>query len=108
MHVIHYNIRQIRLINNLTQEYVATEIGVSKEWYNKMENGNAKLNLDHLFDIAKVLNVKPELFFTFNSIQLLADKTQEIGLVTANQHVTVDKEVFLRLITAIERLNQAR
>jgi len=38
------NIRTIRLIKNLTQEYIADRNGISSKWLGKTEKGNEKAN----------------------------------------------------------------
>jgi len=50
-------IRQLRNDKNLTQEFVAEQIGCSQSHYAKLENGKVKLNLATIHKIASVLEV---------------------------------------------------
>ncbi len=50
-------IRQLRNDKNLTQEFVAQQIGCSQSHYAKLENGKVKLNLVTINKIASVLEV---------------------------------------------------
>jgi len=50
-------IRQLRNDKNLTQEFVAEQIGCSQSHYAKVENGKVKLNLVTINKIASVLEV---------------------------------------------------
>ena len=50
-------IRQLRNDKNLTQEFVAEQIGCSQSHYAKLENGKVKLNLVTINKIASVLEV---------------------------------------------------
>jgi transcriptional regulator with XRE-family HTH domain len=104
MNAIHYNIRQIRLIRNFTQEYVASEIRVSTEWYNKMENGKAKINTDQLERLAKVLQVNPENFYTFTSSKVL-DHLDQKGLTLGNDLQPIaDRDLIEKLVLALQNL----
>ena len=51
------NIKNIRELKNFSQEYVATEIGLSQPQYSKIENGTAIPKIDRLQRIADVLEV---------------------------------------------------
>lgn len=50
-------IRALRSANNLTQEYVADQIGISRQKYARIESGANSITLDILSKIAKVLGV---------------------------------------------------
>ena len=52
---IHDNIRAIRVLKNLSQEYVADSMGVSQSAYGKLERGETQVTWDKLCRIAKVL-----------------------------------------------------
>ncbi len=62
MHNIAYvlqNIRKLRESRRLTQEYVGFRLGVGQNAYSKLELGNTKITINHLLEIAHVLNVEP-------------------------------------------------
>jgi transcriptional regulator with XRE-family HTH domain len=65
------SIRKIREYKNLTQEYVASEIGVSRKWYSQLENDGQEIKQERLEKIAKVLDVSIEDIVNFNSKQFL-------------------------------------
>lgn len=51
-----YNIKQLRLDKNYTQDYVAAKLKISQNAYSKIELGYSKLTLDRLIEIACVLD----------------------------------------------------
>lgn len=51
-------IRQVRNDKNLSQEFVAEQIGCSQSHYAKLENGKVKLNIEILQKIATVFKVR--------------------------------------------------
>ncbi len=50
-------IRQIRNDKNLTQEFVAEQIGCSQSHYAKLENGKVKLSIEILQKISTVFKL---------------------------------------------------
>ena len=52
-------LKQQRLSHSLSQEELASKIGISFQQIQKYEKGNTGLLLDRLFDLAKALNFKP-------------------------------------------------
>ena len=56
---IHDNIRAIRVLKNLSQEYVADSMGVSQSAYGKLERGETQVTWDKLQRIAVVLETTP-------------------------------------------------
>lgn len=53
------NIRKIRRSRDLTQEYMAFEMGISQKAYSDIENSKVKINLDILTKISDILEIKP-------------------------------------------------
>lgn len=55
-------LKEIRLKNNYTQEYVASELGITQKAYSKLENGQTCLSQDKIMKLVKVYNVSPDYF----------------------------------------------
>jgi transcriptional regulator with XRE-family HTH domain len=51
------NIRKLRERDYISQEYIASKMGLSQNAYSKIELGQTKITLDRLFCIADVLGV---------------------------------------------------
>ncbi len=58
------NIKTIRERKNLTQEFVANQLGMSQNNYSNIENGIVKLTIDRLIEISKILDVSAEELIT--------------------------------------------
>ncbi|MBB4806419.1 transcriptional regulator with XRE-family HTH domain [Chryseobacterium defluvii] len=59
MKVCGQNIRKIRRSRDLTQEYMAFEMGISQKAYSDIENSKVKISLETLKKISDILDVKP-------------------------------------------------
>lgn len=57
MHRIAKRIRKVREFKKISQQDLASKIGISQNAYSKIELGYSKISLDRLFLIAKLLNV---------------------------------------------------
>lgn len=59
MKICGQNIRKIRRSKDLTQEYMAFEMGISQKAYSDIENSKVKINLEILTKISEILEIKP-------------------------------------------------
>jgi transcriptional regulator with XRE-family HTH domain len=50
-------IRQYRELRNYSQDYVARQMGISQNAYSKIENGITQLTVNHIKQLAKILEV---------------------------------------------------
>lgn len=57
------NLAKIRKENNLTQEQLAEKVGVTRNFISMIESRNKECSVRVLYQIAKVLNVKPTDIF---------------------------------------------
>ena len=62
------NIRKIRRDRDLTQEYMAFEMGISQKAYSDIENSKVKINLEMLNKISTILDIKPSEICTIASL----------------------------------------
>ena len=53
------NIKALRALKNLTQEFVATELDIDYSTYGKIESGVTQLTVDRLIKLADIFNVNP-------------------------------------------------
>ncbi|GAB4253009.1 MAG: hypothetical protein Kow0079_08220 [Vicingaceae bacterium] len=61
------NIRKIRELKNISQEFVANELGITTRAYSKIETGETQLTINRLDKICKILNVSPQELLGFDS-----------------------------------------
>ncbi len=59
-------IRQIRELKGLSQEYIASKIGVSQRAYSKMERDEIKLDWDKITSIAQIFEIDPLELVSFD------------------------------------------
>ena len=59
-------IKKLRELKNLTQDYVANQLGLTQSAYSKMENGEVDIPFSRIEDIAKIFTIQPEDIITFN------------------------------------------
>jgi len=59
MKICGQNIRKMRRDRDLTQEYMAFEMGISQKAYSDIENSKVKINLEILTKISNILDIKP-------------------------------------------------
>ncbi len=62
------NIKKIRMENNLTQNQLAFEAGLTLSQISRIERGLINTSVSHIFLIAKVLDVAPKKLFDFEII----------------------------------------
>lgn len=74
---INKKIRLIREENDLTQEDMATKLGMSVNGYAKIERGQTKVNLPKLEQIAETLGV--------NWLELISQEDKNIFIISHNE-----------------------
>lgn len=67
MNTIGEKIRNVRELKNLTQEYMANQLGITQAGYSKIETGTTKVTYSKLEEISKILDIRVEELLTFDS-----------------------------------------
>jgi transcriptional regulator with XRE-family HTH domain len=81
-------IKQVREKQNLTQQSMADELGITSNGYGKIERGDSAINLDKLEKIAEILKVKLEdLMDLEKSVVALTDN--KIKNITDNKIASI-------------------
>ena len=70
-------IKQIRELKNFTQEYVATQLGLTTRAYSKIEAGETQLTINRLNEISGILGVQPMEILGFDEKQVFNNCNQE-------------------------------
>ena len=63
---IGHKLRRIREIKNYSQDYIAQKLDISAKAYSKIENEETRLSVDRLYQLADILEVKPEDLLNFD------------------------------------------
>lgn len=79
-------IKKLRELKNYTQDYMASQLGISQGAYSRMELGESEVAYSRLEKISEILDIKPEDIITFNEsmvFNLMHNQTSN-GLVIQN------------------------
>ena len=70
-------LKQLRELKNYTQEYMATELGLSTRAYSKIEAGETQLTINRLNEISRVLGIEPMEILGFDHKNIFNNCNQE-------------------------------
>jgi transcriptional regulator with XRE-family HTH domain len=65
-------IKQIRELKNLTQEYVAVQLGLSTRAYSRIEQGETELTIKRLNEICQILEIDPLQLIDFDAKRIFS------------------------------------
>ena len=84
-------IKQIRELKNVTQEYIATQLGLSIRAYSKIETGETQLTINRLNEISKALGIDPIEVLGFDDKQVFNNCKQD-GYIGIN-HINLPENI---------------
>ena len=96
-------IKQIRELKNVTQEYIATKLGLSIRAYSKIETGETQLTINRLNEISKALGIDPIEVLGFDDKQVFNNCKQD-GYIGIN-HINLPEKLiqqYEKTITVLE------
>lgn len=95
MNNIGENIRKIRELKNLTQDYMSTTLGVSQKTYSNIENAGNDISYARILKIADILEVNVTKVLELNTEVFLSNNSQQGGISQLNNAASynyIDKE----------------
>lgn len=95
-------IKQIRELKNITQEHIATELGLSTRAYSKIESGETQLTINRLNEISRILNIDPIELLGFDDRQVFNNCKQE-GNIGIN-HINLPEKLIQQYEKTIQVL----
>ncbi len=103
--ILGQKIKKLRELKDLTQEFMASELGMNQSAYSKIESGASEVSVSKLEKIASVLGIKPEDILTFNEqmvFNVMHNQTGN-GLVINNHTVSEnERELYLGQINSLK------
>ena len=66
------------------QEELSQQAGLGLKYINQLENQNVNLTIHSLEKVIVALNLTPEEFFNFNSLEATTDRTDNLSLKRVN------------------------
>lgn len=76
------NIRKVRELKNLTQSYIARQLGISVAAYSRIERNKTSISLQRLQQIATVLGTDTATILNFNEQEVLVPSAGIQALVS--------------------------
>ncbi len=95
-------LKQIRELKNLTQEHIATQLGLSTRAYSKIESGETQLTISRLNEISKILEIDPIEVLGFDHQQIFNNCSQE-GNIGIN-HINIPEKLIEQYEKRIQHL----
>jgi transcriptional regulator with XRE-family HTH domain len=98
-------IKKLRELKNLTQDYMAQELGITQSAYSRMELGETELTYNKLEKIANLFEVKPEDIINFSESMIFNVMHNEVanGFVINNNHLSEgEKNLYLQQIDLLK------
>jgi transcriptional regulator with XRE-family HTH domain len=95
-------LKQLRELKNLTQEHIATQLGLSTRAYSKIESGETQLTISRLNEISKILEIDPMEVLGFDHQQIFNNCSQE-GNIGIN-HISIPEKLIEQYEKRIQQL----
>ena len=83
-HYISQKVKYFRTQNKTSQEELSEQAGLGLKYINQLENQNVNLTIHSLEKVIVALNLTPEDFFNFNSLETTTDQTDNLSLKRVN------------------------
>ena len=73
--------------NKMSQEELSEQAGLGLKYINQLENQNVNLTIHSLEKVIDALEMTPEEFFNFDSLESTSDKTDNLSLKRINMKI---------------------
>jgi transcriptional regulator with XRE-family HTH domain len=71
MEKIGSNLRKLRELKNISQEFIANKLELSIKSYSNIENNVTKITLERLTQICEILEIHPQAMMNFDSEKII-------------------------------------
>lgn len=95
-------IKQLRELKNLTQEHVATQLGLTTRAFSKIETGETQLTINRLNEISAILGIDPIELLGFDDRQVFNNYKQD-GYIGINR-INIPEKLILQYEKTIQVL----
>lgn len=98
-------IKKLRELKNLTQEHMATVIGVTQSAYSRLEMGETEITYSKLERIAGELGMKPEEVIAFNESMVFNVMHNQTGnglIIQNNSMNNEERELYKQQIESLK------
>jgi transcriptional regulator with XRE-family HTH domain len=95
-------IQRFRVERKMTQEYLAEQIGISKNYLSKVERGLSRLNIESFLKMAEVLEFDLS-DFGVDVLKTVTEEKRELIEIVLSRSVK-DVEAYLKLINTFREI----
>lgn len=95
-------IKQLRELRNLTQDHVATQLGLTTRAFSKIETGETQLTINRLNEISAILGIDPIELLGFDDKQVFNNFKQD-GYIGIN-HINIPEKLIQQYEKTIQVL----
>lgn len=100
-------IKKMRLSKNYSQEYMASQLGISQRAYSKLENDEVKIDVEKLLAISKTFEINPSELLDFDSPQINNfTNNKTITNAVVNHYNKTQDELNQEIITILKSENE--
>lgn len=86
-HYISQKVKYFRTQNKMSQEELSEQAGLGLKYINQLENQNVNLTIHSLEKVISALELTPEEFFNFNSLESSSDPNDNLSLKRVNMKI---------------------
>ena len=105
-----HKIKKLRELKNLTQEFMATELGLNQSAYSKLESGATEISYSKLEKVATVLGVSTEDIAKFDEQMVFNIMNNQHGqngyIVNQSAPTDIERELYERQIITLQEENK--
>ena len=80
-------VKYFRTQKKMSQEELSEQAGLGLKYINQLENQNVNLTIHSLEKVIDALEMTPEEFFNFDSLESTSDKTDNLSLKRINMKI---------------------
>ena len=84
---ISQKVKYFRTQNKMSQEELSEQAGLGLKYINQLENQNVNLTIHSLEKVIVALELTPEEFFNFDSLEVSSDSTDSLSLKRVNMKI---------------------
>lgn len=84
---IFQKVKYFRTKNKMSQEELSEQAGLGLKYINQLENQSVNLTIHSLEKVIDALQMTPEEFFNFSSLESTSDKTENLSLKRLNMKI---------------------
>ena len=99
-------IKQARELKRVSQDFIATQLGISVRAYSKIETGETQLTITRLNEICAILEVDPMKVLVFDEKKVFNFNNNATGVCNGEYHSTIPDKLISQYEETISSLKE--